>query len=163
MAPFASPPARLSNRLGSPNPFRHLFPRCHPSGGRRIYRWCYLVSQFVPRDAGWYFSLPSKRKRKTCKHHLTHDRRPYSTPMGRPSISSQMRGQLLSHILAYAEMLLTWQLHDKRVELLKLVKDEIQDLSLDSRIADATLSVTPIGMLRSTPRAGISYTFCLRL
>ena len=58
-----------------------------------------------------------------------------------------MRGQLLSHVLAYAEMLLAWQLLDKRVELLKLVEDDLRDLSWDTTIAEATLYTAPIGTL----------------
>ena len=46
-----------------------------------------------------------------------------------------MRGQLLSHVLAYGEMLFAWQLPDKRAELLKLAEDDIGDLSLDIALA----------------------------
>ena len=58
-----------------------------------------------------------------------------------------MRGQLLSHVLAYGEMLFAWQLPDKRAELLKLAEDDIGDLSLDIALAEATIYTAPIGEL----------------
>lgn len=56
-----------------------------------------------------------------------------------------MRSQLLCHILAYAEMLVAWQLPEKRAELLKLVEDEVQGLVPEDIVADETLYSAPIG------------------
>lgn len=56
-----------------------------------------------------------------------------------PFLSSQLRSQLLCHVLAYGEMLLAWQLPEKRGELLKLVEDDIQGLVLDVVVSDETL------------------------
>ena len=56
-----------------------------------------------------------------------------------------MRGQLVSHVLAYAEMLLAWQLLDKRAELLKLIEDDIRLLRLDTVVAEATLFTALVG------------------
>ena len=58
-----------------------------------------------------------------------------------------MRGQLLCHVFAYAEMLLAWQLPEKRGELLKLVEDDIQKLSTDVVVSDETLYSAQMGKL----------------
>lgn len=59
-----------------------------------------------------------------------------------------MRSQLLCHILVYGEMLLAWQLPEKRGELLKLVEDDIQGLPLDNVVSDETLYSGQIGGLQ---------------
>ena len=48
-------------------------------------------------------------------------------------------------MLAYGEMLLAWQLPEKRGELLKLVEDDIQGLVLDVVVSDETLYSGKIG------------------
>ncbi|KAI0764721.1 hypothetical protein C8Q74DRAFT_1283552 [Fomes fomentarius] len=63
-------------------------------------------------------------------------------------LSPQMRSQLIFHVLAYAEMLVAWQLPEKRAELLKLVEDEVQGLVPEDIVADETLYSAPIGYLR---------------
>lgn len=63
-----------------------------------------------------------------------------------PFLSSQMRAQLLCHILAYAEMLLAWQLPEKRAELLKMVEDDLQSLDPEPVIVNETLYAAPMGM-----------------
>ncbi|CDO74222.1 hypothetical protein BN946_scf184721.g1 [Trametes cinnabarina] len=65
-----------------------------------------------------------------------------------PTISAELRSQLLCHVLAYAEMLLAWELPDKRSELLKLVESDIQRLSLVSTVANETLYSSPLGVYR---------------
>lgn len=60
-----------------------------------------------------------------------------------------MRAQLLCHILAYAEMLLAWQLPEKRAELLKMVEDDIQCLDPEPVIMNETLYAAPMGMYQS--------------
>ncbi|TBU54508.1 hypothetical protein BD310DRAFT_935749 [Dichomitus squalens] len=69
-------------------------------------------------------------------------------------LSPEMRGQLLCHVLAYAEMLLAWQLPEKRGELLKLVEDDIQRLSPDILVSDETLYSARIGYLRPCEGCG---------
>ncbi|KAI9068878.1 hypothetical protein FKP32DRAFT_1587345 [Trametes sanguinea] len=71
-----------------------------------------------------------------------------------PVISSELRSQLLCHILAYAEMLLAWELPEKRSELLKLVETDVQRLSLDSTVANETLYSSPLGYLRPCEHCG---------
>ncbi|KAI0353310.1 hypothetical protein OH77DRAFT_1497336 [Trametes cingulata] len=61
-----------------------------------------------------------------------------------PFLSTEIRSQLLCHVLCYAEMLLAWQLPEKRSELLKLVESDIRALSVDTTIADETLYSSPI-------------------
>lgn len=51
----------------------------------------------------------------------------------------------MCHVLAYAEILLAWNLPEKRGELLKLVESDIQGLSLDATVADETLYSSPVG------------------
>ena len=57
-----------------------------------------------------------------------------------------MRAQLMCHILAYGEMLLAWQLPDKRAELLKMVEDDINSLEPEPVIEHETLYSAPMGM-----------------
>ncbi|KAI0746476.1 hypothetical protein C8Q80DRAFT_1320359 [Daedaleopsis nitida] len=82
-----------------------------------------------------------------------------------PSLSPQIRSQLICHILAYAEMLLAWQLPEKRGELLKLVEDDIQDIMPRDIIANETLYSAPIGYERPCDSCGHpgdpSLTVCL--
>lgn len=63
----------------------------------------------------------------------------------RPFLSPALRSQLVCHVLAYAEILLAWNLPEKRGELLKLVESDIQGLSLDATVADETLYSSPVG------------------
>ncbi|KAI0718425.1 hypothetical protein C8T65DRAFT_570731 [Cerioporus squamosus] len=60
-------------------------------------------------------------------------------------LSPEMRAQLMCHILAYAEMLLAWQLPHKRGELLKLIEDAVQSLIPEPVVEDETLYAAPIG------------------
>ncbi|KAM5543752.1 hypothetical protein V8D89_002369 [Ganoderma adspersum] len=71
-----------------------------------------------------------------------------------PFLSSQLRSQLLCHILIYGEMLLAWQLPEKRGELLKLVEDDIRGLPLDNVVSDETLYSGQIGYLRPCQSCG---------
>ncbi|RDX46433.1 hypothetical protein OH76DRAFT_1406950 [Lentinus brumalis] len=71
-----------------------------------------------------------------------------------PLLSPEMRAQLMCHILAYAEMLLAWQLPEKRGELLKLVEDDVQGLIPEPVIEDETLYAAPIGYLRPCVHCG---------
>ncbi|KAI0646043.1 hypothetical protein C8Q79DRAFT_1110779 [Trametes meyenii] len=69
-------------------------------------------------------------------------------------ISFELRGQLICHVLAYADILLAWELPEKRGELLKLVESDIRTLSLDAIVADQTLYSSPIGYLRPCEDCG---------
>ncbi|KAI0635452.1 hypothetical protein C8Q77DRAFT_1217270 [Trametes polyzona] len=64
-----------------------------------------------------------------------------------PFLSTELRSRLICHVLAYAEMLLAWELPQKRSELLKLVEADVQGLSLDTTVADETLYSSRIGDL----------------
>lgn len=74
----------------------------------------------------------------------------------RPFLSHEIRSQLICHVLAYADMLLVWELSERRSELLKLVEAEIQWLSFDAIVADTTLYSAPIGWSFSF-RLGVAY------
>ena len=63
----------------------------------------------------------------------------------RPSLSPELRSQLLCHILAYAEMLLVWELPEKRSELLKLVESDVRRFALDTVELDETLYSPSLG------------------
>ncbi|KAI0827210.1 hypothetical protein BC628DRAFT_1371452 [Trametes gibbosa] len=56
-----------------------------------------------------------------------------------PFLSHEIRSQLICHVLAYADMLLIWELLERRSELLKLVEADIQLLSFDTVVADTAL------------------------
>ncbi|KAI0674045.1 hypothetical protein C8Q78DRAFT_1143275 [Trametes maxima] len=88
-------------------------------------------------------------EKKHVAFHTAVEIRP-STPL----ISSELRIQLIGHVLAYAEMLLVWELPEKRSELLKLVASDIQTLSLDAVVADQTLYSSPIGYVRPCEDCG---------
>ncbi|KAI0654949.1 hypothetical protein C8Q70DRAFT_1083983 [Cubamyces menziesii] len=62
-----------------------------------------------------------------------------------PSLSPELRSQLLCHILAYAEMLLVWELPEKRSELLKLVESDVRRFALDTVELDETLYSPSLG------------------
>ncbi|KAH9914175.1 uncharacterized protein BXZ73DRAFT_92835 [Epithele typhae] len=71
-----------------------------------------------------------------------------------PLLSPELRGQLLEHIFAYAEMLTAWQILDKRAELLKLVESDIKGLSGTNTISDTTFHVSPINCERICEQCG---------
>ncbi|EIW56116.1 uncharacterized protein TRAVEDRAFT_50605 [Trametes versicolor FP-101664 SS1] len=79
------------------------------------------------------------QEKKSIIFHAAVEARPSS-----PFLSPALRSQLVCHVLAYAEMLLAWQLPEKRGELLKLVESDIQGLSLDATVADETLYSSPV-------------------
>ncbi|KAI0763928.1 hypothetical protein BD413DRAFT_197550 [Trametes elegans] len=78
----------------------------------------------------------------------------YNMQPSAPFLSPELRVQLMCHILSYAEMLLIWQLPEKRSELLKLVENDVQRLSLDKAVADETLYSASIDYLRPCPACG---------
>ncbi|OCH85322.1 hypothetical protein OBBRIDRAFT_828983 [Obba rivulosa] len=61
------------------------------------------------------------------------------------SQTAQLYNQLVCHILAYAEMLLAWQLPQKRSELLKLVEEDIKAAGLNTVVVDNKLDPGRIG------------------
>ncbi|GBE79383.1 hypothetical protein SCP_0205810 [Sparassis crispa] len=67
------------------------------------------------------------------------------TPQHLGSLQSQLRNQLLCHTLVYAEMLLAWELPDKRNELLKLIEGELVTTALNPLIVENTLVLDQLG------------------
>ena len=74
-------------------------------------------------------------------------------------MSPEMRGQLVSHVLAYAEMLLAWCLPQKRAELLEAASSEFTGAGIVGQgkelqpIRPAERRVHPViaSMLSSSP------------
>ena len=81
----------------------------------------------------------------------------------RPSLSPELRSQLLCHILAYAEMLLVWELPEKRSELLKLVESDVRRFALDTVELDETLYSPSLGryLFERVLRRGINHFYSL--
>ena len=78
---------------------------------------------------------------------IRHDTNAEELTCCRSFVSPRMRGQLVCHILAYAEMLRAWQLPEKRSELLKLVEADVKHLDIEPVVADEVLYQVRTGEL----------------
>lgn len=93
----------------------------------------------------------------------------YNTWMGivaykwtvRSCLHSLPSDQLLCHVLAYANMLLAWQLPQKRAELLKLIEDDPRTVASDSAIVSSHLDPGELGT-RIKDVQCITYWHCNR-
>ncbi|OBZ77972.1 putative RWD, RING finger and WD repeat-containing protein C11E3.05 [Grifola frondosa] len=68
------------------------------------------------------------------------------------TLHPQLRSQLICHILTFSDMLLAWQLPERRSELLKLVEEDIRATTPDP---DSSLYSGRLGCLRICERCGL--------
>ncbi|EMD32397.1 hypothetical protein CERSUDRAFT_126817 [Gelatoporia subvermispora B] len=85
-------------------------------------------------------SRPSRDANKKITFHPVKEEREESAIQ-----TLQLYSQLVCHILAYAEMLLAWQLPHRRSELLKLVEEDLAAAGLTAVVLDSALDSGPIG------------------
>ncbi|CCM03390.1 uncharacterized protein FIBRA_05520 [Fibroporia radiculosa] len=71
-------------------------------------------------------------------------------------LTLDMRGQLLCHVMFYAEVLLAWQLPAKRSELLKSVERELRSTPVDPVIIERSIGSDGLGYTYSSPLLSLS-------